>query len=152
MIEKGLEITNGIFNANYNNQTYMKKLRSDWTVYGSDYKNDQTQVVAIRPRIRVQKFRFIRYQNTNTISMFFKFDEFLTAQMLGDVNYRLPSIVDAMTYTNAGVKTYLYYQGILTFPSCLQSILQFSFRRITFADNNQTSNRSLYMILNFRHW
>ena len=33
--------------------------------------------------------------------------------MLGDVNYRLPSIVDAMTYTNAGVKTYLYYQGIL---------------------------------------
>ena len=37
--------------------------------------------------------------------------------MLGDVNYRLPSIVDAMTYTNAGVKTYLYYQGILTAAS-----------------------------------
>ena len=37
--------------------------------------------------------------------------------MLGDVNYRLPSIVDAITYTNAGVKTYLYYQGIKTFGS-----------------------------------
>ena len=46
-------------------------------------------------------------------SAFFKFEEFLTAQMLGDVNYRLPSIIDAMTYTNAGVKTYLYYQGKL---------------------------------------
>ena len=79
--------------------------------------------------------------------MFFKFDEFLTAQMLGDVNYRLPSIVDAMTYTNAGVKTYLYYQGILTFPSYLQSILQFSFWWITFVDNNQTSNRRLYNLL-----
>ena len=79
--------------------------------------------------------------------MFFKFDEFLTAQMHGDVNYRLPSIVDAMTYTNAGVKTYLYYQGILTFPSYLQSILQFSFWWITFVDNNQTSNRRLHNLL-----
>ena len=44
MIEKGLEITNKIFNTNYNNQTYMEKLRADWTVYGSDYKNNITQV------------------------------------------------------------------------------------------------------------
>ena len=44
MIEKGLEITNKIFNTNYNNQTYMEKLRADWTVYGSDYKSDITKV------------------------------------------------------------------------------------------------------------
>lgn len=44
MIEKGLEITDKIFNTKYNNQTYMKKLRADWTVYGSDYKNNATKV------------------------------------------------------------------------------------------------------------
>ena len=44
MIEKGLEITNKIFNTNYNNQTYMEKLRADWTLYGSDYKSDKTKV------------------------------------------------------------------------------------------------------------
>ena len=44
MIEKGLEITNKIFNTSYNNQTYMEKLRAEWTVYGNDYNNDKLQV------------------------------------------------------------------------------------------------------------
>ena len=52
----------------------------------------------------------------------FKIDEFLTAQLLGDVNYRLPSIVDAITYTKAGVNTYLYYQG--TSQQFLKALLQ----------------------------
>ena len=46
-----------------------------------------------------------------------EYTQFLYNQMVGDIGFILPGILDAKLYSDAGVTTYAYYLGISTLVS-----------------------------------
>ena len=55
-----------------------------------------------------------------------EYQQFLYNQMVGDIGFILPGILDAKLYSDAGVLTYAYYLGFLT-QECLSLSAYFRF-------------------------